>query len=289
MTTSASCCCAAATEERSALLYQQIDHRWPVPAGWTARAHTLPLDTDLLRGAERLLDDLGWIGLVELEFIRGADGGPRLIDFNGRYYGSMQLAVAAGMDFPRLWAEDATGHNPEPSPAARVGVRFQRIGGDLRRALKERRGGRVLATYSTRWPTESALITASRACATRDRVSSICATWCASSERAERQPSALGRGSGADSSFAARSIFRLRLPLAPPCDFGTASRAAALSRCGSLAGGATRCVVGDRMRSALDLPRGPRDLVAVGAAPHVGARRDPGNRRDPDLATTRAY
>jgi predicted ATP-grasp superfamily ATP-dependent carboligase len=122
-------------------LYQQIDHRWPVPAGWTARAHTLPLDADLTRRAELLLDTLGWIGLVELEFIRGADGGPRLIDFNGRYYGSMQLAVAAGIDFPRLWAEDATGRDPQPAPAARVGVRFQRIGGDLRRAMFERRGG----------------------------------------------------------------------------------------------------------------------------------------------------
>lgn len=130
-------------------LYQQIDHRWPVPAGWTARAHTLPLDADLVQGAERLLDDLGWIGLVELEFIRGADGGPRLIDFNGRYYGSMQLAVAAGVDFPRLWAEDATGHHPEPSAAARVGVRFQRIGGDLRRALQGRRGGRARDVLDT--------------------------------------------------------------------------------------------------------------------------------------------
>jgi predicted ATP-grasp superfamily ATP-dependent carboligase len=122
-------------------LYQQIDHRWPVPAGWTARAHTLPVDADLARGAERLLDELGWFGLVELEFIRGRDGGPRLIDFNGRYYGSMQLAVAAGVDFPRLWAEDATGRHPEPAPPARVGVRFQRIGGDLRRALVVRQGG----------------------------------------------------------------------------------------------------------------------------------------------------
>ena len=53
----------------------------------------------------------------------------------------MQLAVSAGVNFPLLWAQDAMGAHPDPAPPARVGVRFQRFAGDLRRSLHERRQG----------------------------------------------------------------------------------------------------------------------------------------------------
>jgi predicted ATP-grasp superfamily ATP-dependent carboligase len=122
-------------------VFQQVDRRWPTPTGWTVRAHTIPVDAELARGVESLLDELGWSGLVELEFIRPPDGIPRLVDFNGRYYGSMALAIGAGVDFPALWAADATGQAVEPSPPARVPARFQRLAGDLRRAVNDRHGG----------------------------------------------------------------------------------------------------------------------------------------------------
>ena len=135
-------------------VHQRIEHRWPVPAGWTVRARTVPVDTDLDAGCRALLEDLEWCGLVELEFIRGADGVARLIDFNGRHYGSMELAVAAGVDLPTLWALDATRRPVAPAPEARVGVRFQRLGGDLRRALADRSrrtAGSVLGTLGYAW------------------------------------------------------------------------------------------------------------------------------------------
>lgn len=130
-----------------AAVHQRIDHRWPVPAGWTVRAHTLPGDADLQTRSFALLEALDWTGLVELEFIRPADGTPRLIDFNGRFYGSMELAVAAGVDLPTLWADDATGRPVTPAAPARAGVRFQRFGGDLRHAIRttdRRRVGAVV-------------------------------------------------------------------------------------------------------------------------------------------------
>jgi predicted ATP-grasp superfamily ATP-dependent carboligase len=122
-------------------LYQQIDRRWPVGAGWTVRAHTLPMNPHLAVVVEQLLRDIEWTGLVELEFIRPADGRVCVIDFNGRFYGSMELAQKAGINFPDLWASDATGRQVCTAPPARVGVHFQRFGGDMRRANAERRGG----------------------------------------------------------------------------------------------------------------------------------------------------
>jgi predicted ATP-grasp superfamily ATP-dependent carboligase len=80
-----------------------------------------------------LLEKLQWSGLSELQFILPDEGDPRLIDFNGRFYGSMSLALAAGPNLPALWAEIATGRSAGgPVQDAVPGVRYQWLEGDLR-------------------------------------------------------------------------------------------------------------------------------------------------------------
>ena len=32
------------------------------------------------------------------------DGVPKLMEINGRFWGSLQLAIDAGVDFPRCWS-----------------------------------------------------------------------------------------------------------------------------------------------------------------------------------------
>ena len=107
----------------------------------SCRAHTVDAEPELAAAAGRLLADLRWFGLANLQFLRPADGAPRLIDLNGRFYGSLALAVAAGVNVPDLWARMAVG-DPVPSfTSARPGVRFQALGEDLRRARAQPRGG----------------------------------------------------------------------------------------------------------------------------------------------------
>jgi hypothetical protein len=77
-----------------------------------------------------------------LQFLVAADGVPRLIDLNGRFYGSLALAVRAGANLPAVWAALATGRDVEPV-TARSGVRYSWWEGDLRRAMLDRRGGLV--------------------------------------------------------------------------------------------------------------------------------------------------
>ena len=123
------------------LVHQRSPGLWPTPSGVTSRAHTVPPDRALAAGAERLLEDLGWSGLVQLQFLRDRTGTPFLIDLNGRFFGSMALALAAGANLPDAWARQALG---EPLPhltEGRPGVRFLWTAGDVRRALVERRGG----------------------------------------------------------------------------------------------------------------------------------------------------
>lgn len=112
---------------------QVADRVWPAGAGDLVRGRTVAVDQDLLDCADRLLATLGWEGLAQLELLRPPGGQPRLVDLNGRVYGSAGLATAAGVPFPALLARAATGR-PVPAPAATVGVRWSALGRDLRGA-----------------------------------------------------------------------------------------------------------------------------------------------------------
>ena len=132
-------------ESRVVSRVQQISDRiWPPGAGVSARARTVPVDERVAGRVAALLRELSWFGLAQLQFVVPDDGEPRLIDFNGRFYGSLALAIGAGPNLPAIWAALATGTSilpPELSASAVPGVRYQWLEGDLRRALVERRGG----------------------------------------------------------------------------------------------------------------------------------------------------
>lgn len=100
---------------------------WPVPAGVSTRAVTEAVDLSLAAAVDRVVAALAWQGLAQFQFVVGRDGVPRLIDCNGRLYGSLSLAVAAGVNLPAVWLGGASGATATP------GVRYQWLEGDLRR------------------------------------------------------------------------------------------------------------------------------------------------------------
>lgn len=124
-----------------AQMQQEADTIWPVAAGTSARARTVRPDPGLTRRVLDFLERLDWHGFAQLQFLVGPDGTFRLIDFNPRFYGSLSLAIGAGVDFPSLWAAMVTGRPLPQTIEAKPGVRYQWLGGDLRRAVLERRGG----------------------------------------------------------------------------------------------------------------------------------------------------
>ena len=82
--------------------------------------------------AERLLSELRWHGVAMVEFKKDdRDGLPRLMEINGRFWGSLQLAVAAGVDFPNILLD--TRKPPADAPAVdyRLGIRNRWLWGDL--------------------------------------------------------------------------------------------------------------------------------------------------------------
>jgi predicted ATP-grasp superfamily ATP-dependent carboligase len=120
---------------------QQVAERtYPRDAGLSVRACTVPIDEPLAERITLLLRELGWFGLSELQFIQPPGGAPVLLDFNGRFYGSLALALAAGVNLPDTWARIATGRDPAQAGEARPGVRYQWLEGDLRAARERSRG-----------------------------------------------------------------------------------------------------------------------------------------------------
>jgi predicted ATP-grasp superfamily ATP-dependent carboligase len=79
--------------------------------GPSAFAVTAPPDFELENKVARLLELMNWSGIFQTQFIHGPSE-PYLIDFNPRTYGSLALAVAAGMNLPAIWVELLLGGSP---------------------------------------------------------------------------------------------------------------------------------------------------------------------------------
>ena len=82
--------------------------------------------------ALRLLRALGWHGVAMVEFKDpGAPGEPTLMEVNGRFWGSLPLAIACGVDFPALLARMLLGQRIEPRAGYPIGVRCRHLHGDV--------------------------------------------------------------------------------------------------------------------------------------------------------------
>lgn len=96
---------------------------------------SVPLDPRLQSRANRLLSQMQWHGPAMVEFRDDGVGTPFLMEVNGRFWGSLQLSVAAGRDFPRLWADILTGKPLGPLGGYREGVTLRWLWGDVKRLL----------------------------------------------------------------------------------------------------------------------------------------------------------
>ena len=102
----------------------------PINGGASAFRQSVALDPVLYGQAVRLLARLNWTGLAMVEFKVGPEG-PKLMEINGRVWGSLPLAVLSGMDFPGRLA-DLYIKGPhlglqEPDTAYQVGLRSRNL------------------------------------------------------------------------------------------------------------------------------------------------------------------
>jgi predicted ATP-grasp superfamily ATP-dependent carboligase len=113
--------------------------------GRASLAESIAPDDRLFGPAQRVIAALQWSGVAMVELKDpGAPHAPALMEVNGRFWGSLPLAIASGVDFPALLLQWMAGR-PLPACASyRVGVRCRHLKGDLSylaAALKGRPAG----------------------------------------------------------------------------------------------------------------------------------------------------
>jgi predicted ATP-grasp superfamily ATP-dependent carboligase len=104
----------------------------PPSGGVSVLCESAAVDPELREQAMRLLAPLGWHGVAMLEYKQDRrTGRPFLIEVNGRFWGSLQLAIDAGVDFPYLSYQLALGQSVRGRHPYKAGVRSRWLLGDL--------------------------------------------------------------------------------------------------------------------------------------------------------------
>jgi len=115
----------------------------PPSGGVSVYRESIALDESLAGPGIRLLEALDWNGVAMIECKRDAATGRQVImEVNGRFWGSLQLAIDAGVDFPALLVRCAAGETVLAPRDYRVGVRSRWFWGDVDQLyLRLRNGG----------------------------------------------------------------------------------------------------------------------------------------------------
>lgn len=137
---------------RAAFAHRRIREK-PPSGGVSVLSESIALDPILLDYSERLLHTLKWHGVAMMEFKRDVRNGiAKLLEVNGRFWGSLQLAVDAGIDFPYLLYRLAVDGDIERVFSYTEGVRLRWWLGDLDwLLLRLRDGGETPARLRAVW------------------------------------------------------------------------------------------------------------------------------------------
>jgi protein-tyrosine-phosphatase/predicted ATP-grasp superfamily ATP-dependent carboligase len=106
----------------------------PVSGGGSVLCISEPLNQMLAELATTLLRKLEWRGVAMVEFRYDPSTQQAvLMEVNGRYWGSLPLAISAGVDFPFYEWQLAHGEEPRIPRRYRIGLRSRWLSADIRR------------------------------------------------------------------------------------------------------------------------------------------------------------
>jgi len=117
------------------MMHQRIREN-PITGGPSTFAKTI-YKSDLAYAGKTLLDKLNWHGVAMVEFKRNTEGRLFLMEINPKFWGSLDLAISAGVNFPLLAAEIALNNLQAPLKYHALENSFQwPFDGDIKIALK---------------------------------------------------------------------------------------------------------------------------------------------------------
>ncbi len=110
----------------------------PPQGGVSVLSESTAVDPILEKYSRALLGHVNWHGVAMVEFRITPEGKPYLMEINTRFWGSLQLAIDAGVDFPWLLYQTCIQDNKDrllsqnnSTSDYKVGVRLRWILGDL--------------------------------------------------------------------------------------------------------------------------------------------------------------
>jgi predicted ATP-grasp superfamily ATP-dependent carboligase len=118
-------------EVKATFAHRRIREK-PPSGGVSVLRESIPLESPMYDYAVSLLRNLSWSGVAMVEFkIDAKDHIPKLMEINGRFWGSLQLAVDSGVNFPYLLYQAVVGEEVPETLNYKVGVRTRWFLGDL--------------------------------------------------------------------------------------------------------------------------------------------------------------
>jgi len=109
-------------ECKRVFMYREI-RSFPIRGGSSTYAESY-FDVELKRYGVRLLNALNWHGVAHMDFRRDASGKFRLMEINPKFWASLEVALAAGVNFPLLLCEMAEGKRLAYSEEYERGLRY---------------------------------------------------------------------------------------------------------------------------------------------------------------------
>ncbi|MDQ3518433.1 MAG: ATP-grasp domain-containing protein, partial [Gemmatimonadota bacterium] len=104
----------------------------PPAGGVSVYRESIAANPALVARSRALLGLFAWRGVAMIEYkLDAATGTPYLMEVNGRFWGSLQLAIDAGVDFPVLLTQAALDERPTPVSHYKTGVRSRWWWGDV--------------------------------------------------------------------------------------------------------------------------------------------------------------
>lgn len=109
------------------------------PTGGASCCAMSVYEPDLMTAGKRLLDALEWHGVAMVEFKRERRTGQLyLMEINPKFWGSLDLALASGVNFPALNVRMALGEDIAYSEDYQVGLKFHwPLDGEIRHVVKK--------------------------------------------------------------------------------------------------------------------------------------------------------
>ena len=109
-------------EPRAIFMHKRL-REYPITGGASTLRESI-YNERMKNVALDLMGGMGWHGVAMVEFkLDAKDGEPKLMEVNGRFWGSLPLSIASGVDFPYLLHTMVTEGDVEPVFEYKTGVK----------------------------------------------------------------------------------------------------------------------------------------------------------------------